>query len=374
MENGEQSTAVPSFRLLVDVSGYDWLYTSSSELHWGLASTGRMSRLLYSVQRIMSSPDSKPVPTGTPNEPDAGLTEMNRLQMTGRKGLPPLLHHSCAALLFLTLFSSAAFAACTAPPKMRADLQGKPTAEKYANLGAWFGDQKQFGCAAEAFASAVKLQPDSESYQYMWGLSLYSAGHPAEAEEPLRAAARLNPSDVRPHLALGAALDKLKQTAAAETEWRAALAIDPDSETALDALSQDLIDDKDYVGVMNLLGKSAEARVRSPLQSLNLGTAYASLVMLTDASEVLREGLNTSPDSLPLARELALVLKLLSRDGEAYTVLDLALERHPGDLDTQLLYCRMLVSGHSENAPQLLHKVLLAHPDNCGSALFDLRP
>jgi len=312
----------------------------------------------------MSTPGSKPIPKGTHSEPDAGPAEMNRLQMTGRKRLPPLLLHSCTALLLLTLFSSAAFAACTAPAKMRADLQGKPSAEKYANLGAWFGGQKQFECAAQAFGSAAKLQPDSESYQYMWGLSLYSNGHAAEAEEPLHAAASLNPSDVRPHLALGAALDKLNRTAAAETEWRAALAIDPDSETALDALSQDLIDDKDYVGVMTLLGKPAQTRVRSSSQSLNLGIAYASLAMLNDASKVLREGLNTAPDSLPLARELALVLKLLSRDGEAYAVLDLALQHHPEDLDTQLLYCRMLVSGHSENAPQLLHKVLLAHPDN----------
>jgi tetratricopeptide (TPR) repeat protein len=100
------------------------------------------------------------------------------------------------------------------------------------------------------------------------------------------------------------------------------------------------------------------------LQSLNLGVAYASLAMLNEASAALREGLNTAPDSLPLARELALVLKLLSRNGEAYAVLDLALQHHPGDLDTELLYCRMLVSGHSENAPPLLRKVLLAHPDN----------
>jgi Flp pilus assembly protein TadD len=247
---------------------------------------------------------------------------------------------------------------------MRAELQASPSAEKYASLGTWFGGQKQFACAANAFASAAKMQPDSASYLYLWGLSLYSAGRLAEAEDPLRAAARINSSDVRPHLALAATLDKQRRNSAAETEWRAALAIDPDSETALDALSQDLIDDKDYVGIMTLLGSPAQTRVRSPLQSLNLGIAYASSAMLNEASKVLREGLNTAPDSLPLARELALVLKVLSRDGEAYAVLDLALQRHPGDLDTQVLYCRMLVSGHSENAPQLVRKVLLAHPDN----------
>jgi tetratricopeptide (TPR) repeat protein len=286
------------------------------------------------------------------------------LAATGGKRLFSLLSQACAAILLGPVCSAAAFASCTAPPKMRADLQANPSAEKYASLGTWFGSQKQFACAADAFASAAKMQPESASYLYLRGLSLYSAGLLAEAEVPLRAAARINPSDVRPHLALASTLDKQRQNSAAETEWRAALAIDPESETALDALSQDLIDNKDYVGVMTLLGSPAQIRVRSPLQSLNLGIAYASSAMLNEASKVLREGLNTAPDSLPLARELALVLKVLSRDDEAYAALDLALKRHPGDLDTQVLYCRMLVSGHSENAPQLVRRVLLAHPDN----------
>ncbi len=275
-----------------------------------------------------------------------------------------MLPKACAGILLWGVFSAAAFATCTAPPKMKAELKAGPSAEKYAGLGTWFGNQKQFACAAEAYASAAKMQPDSEAYQYMWGLSVYSAGDATGAEEPLRAAARLNSSDVRPHLALAAALDKLKRTADAETEWRAALAIDPDSETALDALSQELIDNKDYIAVVTLLGKPAETRVRSAKQSLNLGIAYASTARLNDASEVLRGGLNTAPDSLPLAVELALVLKLLSRDGEAYTVLELALQHHPGDLDTQLLYCRMLVSGHSDKAPQLAHTLLSAQPNN----------
>ncbi len=85
---------------------------------------------------------------------------------------------------------------------------------------------------------------------------------------------------------------------------------------------------------------------------------------MNDASEVLRGGLNTAPDSLPLAVELALVLKLLSRDGEAYTVLELALLHHPSDFDTQLLYCRMLVSGHSDKAAESARRLLATHPDN----------
>jgi len=323
-----------------------------------------MLRLLSLRPLLVITPDFSPNQTRMSSEFEPKPPTVNWLLTAARMRPPSLWPKACAGILLWPVSVVMAFAACTPPPRLKADLEGKPSAETYADLGAWFGNQKQFGCAADAYASAAKMQPDSESYQYMWGLSLYSASRAAEAEEPLRTAARLNSSDIKPHLVLAAALDQVKQTGAAEAEWRAALAIDPDSETALDGLSKDLIDDADYVGVISLLGKPGEARARSPLESLNLGVAYASLTMLNEASTVLREGLNTEPDSLPLARELALVLKLLSRNDEAYAVLDLALQHHPGDLDTELLYCRMLVSGHSENAPPLLRKVLLAHPDN----------
>ena len=323
-----------------------------------------MSRLPDFEPLTMCHPESKSVRTAFVDESGADLSALNRLQTASAKRILHLFSRVCAGILLWLVLPSAAFASCTPPPKMRAEIEAKPTAETYANLGTWFGNQEQFGCAAEAFGTSAKMQPDSESYQYLWGLSLYSAGHTAEAEEPLHTAARLNSSDVRPHLVLGAALDKLKQSSAAEAEWRAALAIDPDSEAALDALSQDLVDEKDYPAVVTLLGKPAETRVRSALQSLNLGIAYASTARLTLASEVLREGLNTAPDSLPLAVELGLVLKLLGREKEAYAVLELALQHHPSDLKTQILYCRMLVSGHSEKAPQLAHRLLLAHPNN----------
>ena len=301
---------------------------------------------------------------GIPIQSEANSLYLASLGHDWGKRLPHLLPLVWIAIFLWPVFTATAFAACTPPPKMKLEIQAKPSAEKLANLGTLFGNQKRFECAAEAFATAVKMQPYSESYQYMLGMSLYYGGHITEAQEPLHAAARLNPSDVRPHLALGAALDKLKLTTDAEGEWRAALAIDPDSETALDALSRDLVDVKDYSAVVTLLGRPAETRVRSALQSLNLGIAYASTARLTLASDVLREGLNTAPNSLPLAVELALVLKLLSRDDEAYSVLELALRHHPGDLNTQLLYCRMLVTGHSDKAPQLAKRLLLVHPNN----------
>lgn len=271
---------------------------------------------------------------------------------------------TCLGILLAGLAGPHAHAACIAPPATNARLQSNPTAEIYASLGAWFGDRKQFACAAEAYANAVKFQPDSASLNYMWGLSLYSADDVQEAFAALRKAASLDTSDARPHLLLGTALDQTSQFADAEREWRAALAIDPSSAVALDGLSRDLLNDKDYAAAIALLERSPHPEQRTPTQALNLGMAYARTLQLKEASKVLREGLSTAPDSLPLADELAVVLMLVDRPEEAVTVLSDALARHPGDLNTQVLYLRVLVSSQSENAQQLGQKLLITAPHN----------
>ncbi|MGD0735370.1 MAG: tetratricopeptide repeat protein [Terracidiphilus sp.] len=247
---------------------------------------------------------------------------------------------------------------------MTARLESQPTAENYASLGTWYGDRKQFKCAAGAFADAVKLQPNSASDNYLLGLSLYSAGDIEQALSPLLLAARLDPADARPHLILGAALDQANKTADAEHEWRAALAIDPTSGTALDGLSHDLVNEKDYAATIILLEQSARKQQRTPVQALNLGMAYARTLQLNEASRVLHEGLDAAPDSLPLANELAVVLMLVDRPEEAEAILTAALARHPEDLTTQILYLRVLVSRHSQLAGPLGHKLLVAAPRN----------
>ena len=275
-------------------------------------------------------------------------------------GLPV---RTCQGILFSFLAMQFAYASCNAPPAMKARIQARPTAEAYAGLGAWFGDRKQFACAAEAYANAFKLQPHSSAFAYMWGLSLSSEGQFQKAVDPLQQATRLNPSDIRPHLVLAAALDRMKKTVEGEAEWRAALAIDPESAVALDSLSQHFLDQKDYSSVIALLDKPGKERIRTPVQSLNLGVAYAGRAELDKAAGVLREGLNNNPDSLPIANELAVVLMLLGRDEEAYAVFDLALARHPDDQPTRILYLHTLVSSSSEKAPALARRLLADYPD-----------
>ena len=278
--------------------------------------------------------------------------------------LPPL---QIAWILTLTLIGFAvipkSWAACNGPREMTSRVKAKPNAQAHAELANWFADKRDFECAAQSFARAAALQPESLTFQYLWGLSLHSASRDNEALAPLKRAEELDSGDIRPHLALGATLDTLKRINEAEEEWRKALAIDADSAPALDALSQDQIKQKDYIGVVALLGKPRINRRRTPQQNLNLGIAYARSAQLEEAVKVLREGLNDTPDSLANANELAIVLTLLSRNDEAFAVYELALKYHPDDLSTQIMYLRTLILSHSDQAPMRAQRLLADHPN-----------
>lgn len=272
---------------------------------------------------------------------------------------------SCIAAAILFFLESFAFAAssCVASPELQAHVRGKPTADTYINLGDWFAQRKRFECAAGAFASASRLQPTSASIAYLWGLSLSSAGDNEQAIVSLEEAIRLDANDIRPHLVLANVLDRMKKTVEGEAEWRKALAINPQSVMALDSLSQNLVDQKNYASIIALLDKPGMELNRTAVQSLNLGIAYAGGVQLEKAAAVLREGLKNKEDSLPIANELAVVLMLLGHDEEAYSIFDLALAKHPKDQHTQILYLHTLVNSKSNRAFGYSRKLLSLYPD-----------
>ena len=73
---------------------------------------------------------------------------------------------------------------------------------------------------------------------------------------------------------------------------------------------------------------------RTPQQCLNVAAAFAKTDRLEDAARILRDGLNTAPDSMPLADALASVLKQLGRKEEAAVVLEVARARKLNDSQT----------------------------------------
>jgi tetratricopeptide (TPR) repeat protein len=285
-------------------------------------------------------------------------TSLNRFRLT----LGTAVLHFALLGLGIGFTPAAAIAQCTPPSELRGQIAAHRTAENYAKLGTWFIDHKQFECAAKAFASASAMSPSSSSMAYLWGLSLSSAGNDTAALGPLRKAAALGPSDIRPHLVSATALDKLKRTAFAEAEWRKALAIDPSSTAALDGLSQDLIEQKDYPSVIALLARPSAAGQLSSEQCVNLGIAFAAAARLEEAARVLRDGLNTAPDSIQIANELAVVLLLMGRDREALSIFELAIQKHPDDQATKVLYLHALVNSHADKAAPYAKQLLIEYP------------
>lgn len=149
-----------------------------------------------------------------------------------------------------TLFAEQAVGAerCTPPATMKARFD-KPDAAAFTDLGVYLAGQQNYTCAASAFATSLQMEPrqkDAAHVAFMFGSSLYFSGDIKEAVASLQEAEKLGYRDIKIHLILGAALDASQTTSDAEMEWRAAIEIDPEASTALDSLSNDLINDGDY--------------------------------------------------------------------------------------------------------------------------------
>jgi Flp pilus assembly protein TadD len=272
------------------------------------------------------------------------------------------------ALILAIVWLSAApclGAPCLGSPALEAKLRAQPSAKAYADLGIWFHDRRQFGCAAEALEKALKMEPDSARLAYLRGESLYSSGNVKQAIGALQQSVRLDSKVLQPHLILGAALDQMHDTTDAEIEWRAALTIDPKSTTARAALSKDLLAEKDYGSEIALLRAASGSAQLTPDLTLDLALAYGQVGMLQDADSLLRTALRAHPASLPLAKALAATLVLQARREEAAGVLETAMKQHPADLSVQLLYLRLLVmQDEAAKAQQLGSKQLRVTPHN----------
>ena len=249
------------------------------------------------------------------------------------------------------------------------------------NADAPFWALRDFGEASEGLGQekaaknylkrASSLDPGDASIHYHLLRVYHKLNESKEAEAELSSFKRLSEHPgtgiatlQESHLRLAAKFDQLHQIKDADTEWRAVLAIDPESMVALDGLSKDLILENNYPETIALLEDPRLIGQRTPVQIVNLGLAYARTGRLDDSVNLLRDGLNTSPDSTPLANGLAEVLIQLGRQGEAATVLELALERHPGERDTTLLYLRTLIATNSEKAAALRKSLLTRSPAN----------
>lgn len=167
---------------------------------------------------------------------------------------------------------------------------------------------------------------------------------------------------VEAHLAIARSFEQLHRAADAERQWRAALDLDAEDTEALEGLSSDMLRENDYSGTVALLGTERLAPLRTTAMSLNLADAYAALGKMDEAAGVLNDGLDSAPDSVPLANRFADMLVQLNRVDEAVGVFEAALLRHPGDEATEAHCLRVLLAAKSPLAAEAARGFLEASP------------
>ncbi len=270
-----------------------------------------------------------------------------------------------SALVLAVAASAAPFAGteCTPPPLLQSKLRAHPGAETFIQLGAWFGAHHQYGCAAEAYRSALKLQPNSSRVLDLLGSSLYSAGDLNGAVGTLQQAVKTAPGTLTPHLKLATALEELKRMDEAKAEWEAALKIDAKSIAALDGLAKQLIAEGNYGAAIELL-RSAPSNEDL---TLDLVQAYGKSRMLDEAEETLRKALQRDPSSssFPFTYTLATILVDKFRLQEATELAQKYADGHPQNIEAQRLYLRLLVlNSDTDRALPLARRLLASAPDD----------
>jgi tetratricopeptide (TPR) repeat protein len=250
-------------------------------------------------------------------------------------------------------------ATCVGPAPLEARVRSQPSADAYETLGIWFGENHNSECAAQTFQAGLKLEPDSPRLPYLLGLSLYTAGKPAESAAPLRQAVKQHPDEEKAHLLLASALVELGRTKEAFVEWQAALRIDPGSKMALDGIARILLAAGDNESVISGL----ESVQRDENLTLDLATAYQRTGLFNDAVRVLNEGTQTYPDSAALTSSLVSVDVKLSLFDEATKVAEQLASRNPQDIEAQRVYLSVLVfNADNQTATPLARKLLAQAP------------
>ncbi|MGA8086633.1 MAG: tetratricopeptide repeat protein [Terracidiphilus sp.] len=262
-------------------------------------------------------------------------------------------------LAIVSGFAATAHAACTGPAALVAQLKAHPTTDNAVLLGSWFASHKQFDCAVATFRAALKGDPKSAQLHYLAGLAYVESHRNGDALPELQKAVELDPQVIKPHELLAFVLDQTGKRQEAEQQWHQALAIDAKSNTALEGLSQDLLDRKAFLDAVLLLRDAP----RTEKLTINLARALGNLNMLDEARDVLTEALNAHPSSLPLSSALVVVLVKQVRFQDAINLAQHMADTNPNNQDAVVQLFRILVlTNHINAARPIGPKLLAARP------------
>jgi tetratricopeptide (TPR) repeat protein len=269
-------------------------------------------------------------------------------------------------------FGSAAFctassqSACKGPAALESQIKAHPSAAAWGSLGNWYGSQKQFACAAQAFKSAVRFDPKSAQLNYLLGLADYESQDNEAALQPLQRSVAADPSALKPHLLLASVYTHLSQPQDAAQQWSAALKIDSANSMALHGLSQCLISLGDFPGDISLL---RSAKLDDQL-AVDLAISYSTTGSYDDAIRTLNTALAASPDSILLSNALVTVYFKISQTDLAERIAEKCYKAHPDDHSAQVSYMRTLVYNGDWGPARPLGKQLLQEDPHSFDTLY----
>ncbi len=247
------------------------------------------------------------------------------------------------------------FAACTPPPSLQSRLKSGASADLYGELGSYFGDHREYACAAQAYESAVKLAPNSSRFQYLLGLSLHFSGQSQAAIAPLQRSIELAPGVLKPHLVLAEALEQVGRFEDASIHWHSALKLDRSSTEALHGLARGLLKNREYTKVIALLRPTPG----DPILISDLAQSYMGLKIYDEAFKVLNSALKKKPSSEILANALVRIEMQRYQYQAAEKLCASTARQHPSDMETQILYLQVLLLTGNKAVGQPLGKKLL---------------
>jgi tetratricopeptide (TPR) repeat protein len=265
--------------------------------------------------------------------------------------------------LFLLTFCrdglSQQHSSCRGPQALELAVQQHPTAENWSALAGWFGEQRQYACAAPAFHAALKMEPRSASLHYFLGLTLQSSGQSEAAIAELQRSIELDPAQLQPRLVLGVALNSVGRMAESQEAWEAALRVDPNSLIALDWLAKARISSGQFDAAIELLTSAPP----DESLTLDLALAYSQSNQFDKAIDTLEAAVAQAPGDPRMSAALATVYVQSHRYQDATNLLRAAASLHPDDLTIQLLYLRVLVlQDDDSDAEPLAKRFLDQHP------------
>ena len=246
---------------------------------------------------------------------------------------------------------------CKGPEELEANVQARPDADSYTNLGTWFGENNQYACASKAFTAALKLNPASAKLNYFLGLSLFPTGDIDGATAALKESIRLDANAAQPRLLLANILHQQGRRADAEAQWRAVLQIDAESKPALDGLANSLMDNGDARIAIHLL----QPVKRDEDLTIDLARAYGLAGLLDQAAATLQAALSAAPSSFGLTNALTTVFVQQHRYQDAAALMQKYTQQHPDDVDAEIAYLSALVLNSDWTTARPLGQALLVN-------------